>query len=296
MKQLRELVALHGHQSAIHALIAGPGGEHLASASRDRTIRLWAVPEGEDVIILAGHRGPVHDVCFSPDGSWLASGSGDMLVRLWDLNNPGQALDLPGQQGAVEAVVFGEGGAHLACGWNMWSYGFITLHEKVTGAALLTHQTAHGQLIFDLDYHPKRGYAAALAAGFILLLRDGEVSTLRAHGEAVRCAAFSPDGSLLASGAADGMIRLWAMPDASPAGTLKGHTRAVRCLCWSPDRAWLASGGDDGSIWLWDAEGRGEAVVPDAGHGSIQGLAWAAGGRLLASAGDDGVIRLWEQA
>ncbi|GAB4471442.1 MAG: hypothetical protein Kow00124_08490 [Anaerolineae bacterium] len=295
MKQLRELAALHGHQSAIHALAAEPGGGCLASASRDRTIRLWAVPEGEPIITLTGHRGPVHDVCFSPDGGWLASGSGDMLVRLWDLNNPGQTLDLTGQQGAVEAVVFGGGGAQLACGWNMWSYGFITLHERASGAVLLTHQMAHGQLVFDLDYHPERGYAAALAAGFILLLCGGEVSTLRAHGEAVRCAAFSPDGSLLASGAADGLIRLWAMPDTSPAGTLKGHTRAVRCLSWSPDGARLASGGDDGAIWLWEAGGQGEMALPDAGHGSIQGLAWAAGGQLLASAGDDGVIRLWKQ-
>ena len=56
----------------------------LASASSDKTVRLWDLVTGTHKQTLTGHTGPVYSVAFSPDGKILASASGDRTVRLWD--------------------------------------------------------------------------------------------------------------------------------------------------------------------------------------------------------------------
>jgi WD40 repeat protein len=66
----------------IYGLAFSPDGSLLASASHDKTIRLWNIKEGKELISLAGHDG-VDTVIFSPDGTLLASANLDGTLQLW---------------------------------------------------------------------------------------------------------------------------------------------------------------------------------------------------------------------
>ena len=73
---------LPGHTDAVNAVAFGPDGELLASASNDRTVRLWEVESGKQRgEPLTGHTDAVFGVAFSPDGELLASAN--KTVRLW---------------------------------------------------------------------------------------------------------------------------------------------------------------------------------------------------------------------
>jgi WD40 repeat protein len=78
------IVTLKGHTHEIFAAAFLPDGSRLASAGRDRTIHLWDLATGDELIRLPGHNNYVFSLAFSPDGNTLVSGSGDYTVRVWD--------------------------------------------------------------------------------------------------------------------------------------------------------------------------------------------------------------------
>lgn len=87
------LHAWRGHSSTVNRVCALPASRRmLATASRDLTIRLWALGGGDDPVrILRGHDLTVSAITPTADGQRLASGSRDTSVRLWDVET-GAAL------------------------------------------------------------------------------------------------------------------------------------------------------------------------------------------------------------
>ena len=69
-----------------------PDGSQLASASGDKTVRIWDASTGQEVSQLQGHSDCVWSVAWSPDGSQLASASADKTVLIWDALGLGLGL------------------------------------------------------------------------------------------------------------------------------------------------------------------------------------------------------------
>ena len=79
-----------------------------------------------------------------------------------------------------------------------------------------------------------------------------EWATLDGHEGWVAAVAFSPDGTILATGSHDQTIKLWDAATGRELATLRGHTGNVYTVAFSPDGSLLASGSLDGTVRLWD--------------------------------------------
>jgi WD40 repeat protein len=93
--------------------------------------------------------------------------------------------------------------------------------------------------------------------------RRGRVTTLRGHADAINAIAFSPDDRTLATGGAEGDVRLWDPMVGAERLVLKG-SHGVQVLCFALDSLSLAAGGVDGEVRVWRSDYFGDA--PAAGR------------------------------
>jgi sugar lactone lactonase YvrE len=238
------LRTLSGHQGAVNGVAFAPDGTLLATASSDKTARLWNPATGEHVRTFQGHTEGVYGVAFSPDGTLLATASGDDTARLW---NPATGEHLRTLQGHTEAV------------WDVAFSPDGTLLATVSHEGALLWNAATGEHLRTLQGHTGAFWAVAFSPDGTLLATasndntarlwnaaTGEhLRTLEGHTQALIEVAFSPDGTLLATASGDQTARLWNPATGEHLRTLSGHTGSVLGVAFSPDGTLLATGGDD---------------------------------------------------
>jgi WD40 repeat protein len=113
------------------------------------------------------------------------------------------------------------------------------------------------------------------------------------HAFAVHSVAFSPDGGLIASAAAEGTVKLWRAADGALLRTLTGHDGDVNGVAFSPNGSYVASVGSDGTVRVWRTQD-GRLLHTLVGEGGIVlSVAFSPDNQLVASGSEDGRVKLW---
>ena len=105
--------------------------------------------------------------------------------------------------------------------------------------------------------------------------------------------AFSPDGSTIATGSYDKLVKLWDAATGKELRTLKEHSDAVYSVAFLPGGTQLVSGAGDRTLKIWDVQrGKRLFTISDA-LDAIYAVAVHPSGSRLAAAGADRMIRTW---
>ena len=251
---------LKGHDSTIAAIAYSPDGATLASASADKSIKLWRVSEGKAIATLNGHGNGVTSLAFSPNGDRLASGSNDKSVKLWSAVNGKLLATLSGHNDGVTSVAFAPKGNLLASG----SYDRSVILWNSDGTLLRTLDQ-QGSAVATVRFSPDGQFLAVGSwdntirlwqIGNPIASANAPLRVFTGHQGGVVGLDFSADGRVLASSSADGTVKLWNVATGALIHTLFGQSARVNSVQFSPDQQALISADDNGAVILWNLNPR----------------------------------------
>ncbi|MFO7618171.1 MAG: Ig-like domain-containing protein [Thermoplasmata archaeon] len=286
----------------------------------DNTIRVWNSTNGNLVREFSGHQGAVRSAEYSPNGTYIASGSEDHYVKIWNANTGALVRNITEHEGSVTAVNWSADGKLLATGsFDNDVILFNTADFSVNRTLNMTNGTYNKNFVNAISFSPDGNLVAVAYNGRYdtgMSPPDGDprhpfnvtVWNLSAppssnswtrhrdigggHTGSVTDAAFSHNGTYLATGSKDSTVKVW---DAATGAKLKDIALGpVHSVAWSPDDRYIAAGLGNGTIVLVNMTNTTDQAWLMGSHtGRVNSLDWSIAGKDIASGASDPIAKIW---
>lgn len=283
-----DLRVIQAHAAPI-AQVAWSSRGIVASAAKDRLVKLWDPATGETIAELHGHEFPVASLAFAADGRLLASGDEFGNVRIWDVGQRACIQTLKCANASIRCLGFSKDGSRLLAspGNMVWQWrtdnwqggrpdtpgsGVIYGLAWARNDSRFVTADSRGQVMF----HDVQSRAASSVGA-----SDGYLSAL----------AVSADGEFVASGGLDGQIKIWEAADVHRMErSYSGLAGDMAALAFSANDRFLISAGITGAVTIRDRQTDDVRII--AHTGPVETFAISPDQSTIAMAGSDGLIKL----
>ena len=308
-------MTIRTNQDGSIALALSRDGKRIASSGWDKTIKLWDVDSGSELVSIgqgekkatsrallykgdvSGYRlalsGIAGSLAFSPDGGQIASGHWSGEIKIWDAATGKQLKTLDGHKNWCDSIAFSPDGKQIVSAGGDKT---IKLWDVMSGTELATlrgHEWGSAHVAFSPD---GKQIASRGEDGQIMVwdtVTSQSMWSTEGLGFWAESVSFGPDSKLLASGRGND-VKIWDAGTGSHLMTLRGHEAPVNRVSFSPDGKCLASCGYDNMIKVWNIA-TGETVMTLRGHERVvRNVAFTPDGKRIVSSSVDGTVKIWD--
>uniref|UniRef100_A0A8D0RBP0 Autophagy related 16 like 1 n=1 Tax=Sus scrofa TaxID=9823 RepID=A0A8D0RBP0_PIG len=239
------------HDGEVNAVQFSPGS-YLLAASNDFASRIWTVDDYRLRHTLTGHSGKVLSAKFLLDNARIVSGSHDRTLKLWDLRS----------KVCIKTVFAGSSCNDIVCTEQCVMSGHFDKKIRfwdIRSESIVREMELLGK-ITALDLNPERTELLSCSRDDLLKIIDLRINAVRQTFSApgFKCGSdwtrvvFSPDGSYVAAGSAEGSLYVWSVLSGKVEKVLsKHHSSPINAVAWSPSGAHVASVDKGSKAVLW---------------------------------------------
>jgi len=200
------------HQDWIEALAITADRSRIATCARDGEVLLWGTGSLARQHSASTGRSECHSLAFAPDGAILAAGDAAGRIHLLDGTNLSAIRSFTVHAATVYGLSFAPAGDQLLSGGADNRLKRIRPSDGVE----LGQLSGPLDIVYGVAVDGKASRVAGVGNEVYLRVWDYDngalVKKLHGHGNTVRAAAFSPDGSIIATSSYDNTIVLWTTP------------------------------------------------------------------------------------
>uniref|UniRef100_A0A3Q1C2T6 Autophagy-related protein 16 domain-containing protein n=1 Tax=Amphiprion ocellaris TaxID=80972 RepID=A0A3Q1C2T6_AMPOC len=242
--------ALTGSNAGITSIEFDSAGSYLLAASNDFASRIWTVDDYRLRHTLTGHSGKVLSARFLLDNARIVSGSYDRTLKLWDLRS----------KVCMKTVFAGSSCNDIVCTEQCVMSGHFDKKVRfwdIRAESIVRELELLGR-VTSLDLNHDRSELLTCSRDDLLKIIDLRTNAVRQtfSAQGFKCGAdwtrvtFSPDGSYVAGGSADGALYVWNVLTGK-LKLLEHHSSAINSVSWSPSGAYVASVEKGSKAILW---------------------------------------------
>ncbi|KAI2527511.1 autophagy related 16 like 1 [Homo sapiens] len=255
------LCVFDAHDGEVNAVQFSPGitsiefdsaGSYLLAASNDFASRIWTVDDYRLRHTLTGHSGKVLSAKFLLDNARIVSGSHDRTLKLWDLRS----------KVCIKTVFAGSSCNDIVCTEQCVMSGHFDKKIRfwdIRSESIVREMELLGK-ITALDLNPERTELLSCSRDDLLKVIDLRTNAIKQTFSApgFKCGSdwtrvvFSPDGSYVAAGSAEGSLYIWSVLTGKVEKVLsKQHSSSINAVAWSPSGSHVVSVDKGCKAVLW---------------------------------------------
>ena len=130
---------LEDYAQHVTCIAATPDNQHIISGSKDKTVRIWSLPDRKQEAILENHTSVVKSLAITSDSKYIVSGSEDRTVRIWNLKDRVQECVLFGHTGCVLSLAITSDNKYIISGSTDKTVRIWSFREKIMEGVLMGH-------------------------------------------------------------------------------------------------------------------------------------------------------------